>query len=215
MSKQFVAVLLAIVVGLGAVFVFTKDKSTTTNGGSSSGATLSNHVVGNNKKGVTLVEYGDFQCPACGAYYPVIKQVMEKYNDDISFQFRNFPLSQIHPNARAAHRAAEAADKQGKFWEMYDLLYTNQKSWESLSDPVETFNGYATQLGLNAEKYKQDYQSSEVNAIINADLAEGQKLQVNSTPTFILQGKILGETPRDVEGFSKIIDEAIKAAEKK
>lgn len=211
MSKQFVAVLVAVIVGLGGIFWFTKDKSPSTPSSNASGSSLSNHVIGNNAKGVTLVEYGDFQCPACGAYYPLVKQVKEKYKSEIQFQFRNFPLQQIHKNARAGARAAEAADKQGKFWEMHDLLYEGQKSWENTADPQSLFEGYATQLGLNADKFKQDYASSAANDTINADLAEGEKLGVNSTPSFFLNGKKLEEAPRDVEGFSKLIDEALAA----
>ncbi len=217
MSKQFVAVLAAIIIALGGIFWFTRDTSSpsTSNNGSSKSSKLSNHVEGANTKKVTLVEYGDYQCPACGAYYPVVKQVVEKYKNDIQFQFRNFPLQQIHQNARAGARAAEAADKQGKFWEMHDLLYEGQKTWESTSDPTKTFEGYAVQLNLDLEKFKQDYQSSEVNDIINADVAEGQRLEVNSTPTFFLQGKKIEDSPRDLDGFSKLIDQAIKDAQSK
>lgn len=213
MSKQFVAVLIAVILGLGGIFWFTKDKSSAPSSSTSSN-TLSNHVEGENKKGVTLTEYGDFQCPACGAYSPIVKQVVEKYKNDIQFQFRSFPLQQIHKNSRAAHRTAEAADKQGKFWEMHDQLYEGQKTWEGLSDPVPVFEGYATQLGLNLDRFKQDYASGAVNDVINADYAEGQKLGIDSTPTFFLQGKKIEETPRDVAGFDKLIDEAIKAAAK-
>ncbi len=210
MSKQFVAVLVAILIGLGGLFWFTKDKSNTSAGGSGTTKT-SNHLYGDNKKGVTLVEYGDFQCPACGSYYPVVKQVKEKYKADIHFQFRNYPLQQIHQNARASSRAAEAAAKQGKFWEMHDLLYENQKSWETVSDPQSIFEGYASQLGLDAAQFKKDYASGDVNDIINADLAAGEQLDVAATPTFILQGKKIEDSPQDLEGFSKLIDEAIAA----
>lgn len=217
MSKQFIAVLAAIIIGLGGIFWFTRDKPTSTSnkGSGSSSSKLSNHIQGANTKKVTLVEYGDYQCPACGAYYPIVKQVVEKYKNEIAFQFRNFPLQQIHQNARAGARAAEAADKQGKFWEMHDLLYEGQKSWESVSNPASTFEGYAQQLNLNLEKFKQDYQSSEINDIINADVAEGQRLEVNATPTFFLQGKKIEDSPRDVAGFSKLIDQAIKDAQTK
>lgn len=168
--------------------------------------------MGANSKGVVLVEYGDFQCPACGAYFPIVKEVVEKYKNDIQFQFRNFPLQQIHPNARAAARTAEAAGKQNKYWEMHDLLYEQQKTWEQSTAVNTIFEGYAKQLGLDVAKFKTDFASSAVNETINADLAEGQRLGVNSTPTFFLQGKKIEDSPRDVEGFSKLIDQAIKDA---
>ncbi len=212
MDKRFAMILAAIVVVLGGVFWFTKDKSTTKTTGNNSTASLSNHVIGGNAKKVNLTEYGDFQCPACGAYHPVIKQVIEKYKNDIVFQFRNFPLTSLHQNARAAARAAEAADKQGKYWEMHDLLYEQQKSWETTGNASSVFEGYAAQLGLNIETYKKDYASNEVNDVINADYNEGQKLNITGTPTFFLQGKKIEDTPRDLDGFSKLIDQAIKDA---
>lgn len=214
MDKRFAMILAAIVVVLGGVFWFTKDKSTTKTNGNTSTAALSNHVIGANAKKVNLTEYGDFQCPACGAYHPVIKQVIEKYKNDIVFQFRNFPLTSLHQNARAAARAAEAADKQGKYWEMHDVLYEQQKSWETSSNASSVFEGYAAQLGLNIDTYKKDYASNEVNDVINADYNEGQKLNITGTPTFFLQGKKIEDTPRDLDGFSKLIDQAIKDANK-
>lgn len=212
MDKRFAVILAACVVALGGVFWFTRDKSTTTTNSGSS-ATLSNHTFGNNTKKVTLVEYGDFQCPACAAYYPLVKQVTEKYKNEISFQFRNFPLSQ-HQNARAASRAAEAADKQGKYWEMHDLLYEQQKSWETSTNVVPIFEGYATQLNLKLDQFKTDYSSSSVNDVINADMNEGQRLGITSTPTFYLQSKKLDPAPQNLEDYYKIIDQAIKAANK-
>lgn len=214
MSKRFVIVLLVCVLGLVGVYVATSKKDSTGGGGSGKSDTskLSNHVFGENAKKVTLVEYGDFQCPACGSYFPILKQLKTKYEKDIQFQFRNFPLSQIHQNARASSRAAEAAAKQGKFWEMHDILYDQQQSWSSNSNVVPIFEGFAKQLGLNVEQYKTDYAGTEVNDIINADYAEGVKLGVNSTPTFILQGKKIEKNPQSYDDFAKLIDEAIKNA---
>jgi protein-disulfide isomerase len=215
MNKRFLIVLLVCVLALIGVYVATskKDPGSADKNGSGSSVSLSNNVMGANTKGVTLVEYGDFQCPACGAYHPIVKEVVEKYKNDIQFQFRNFPLQQIHPNARAAARTAEAAGKQGKYWEMHNLLYEQQKSWEQSTAVNTIFEGYAQQLGLNLEKFKTDFASSSVNETINADFAEGQRLGVEATPTFFLQGKKIENSPRDVEGFSKLIDEAIKQAQ--
>lgn len=214
MDKRFLGILVAVVVVLGGVFWFTRDKSQTNtssnNGNSNGNVQPSNHTYGEGKSGVTLTEYADFQCPACGAYFPIVKEVKEKYKDQVTFQFRSFPLVKLHQNARAAHRAAEAAAKQGKFWEMHDLLYENQQSWESLPDPKSAFEGFAQQIGLNIDQYNKDFASDEVNDIINADFSEGSKLGVNSTPTFFLNGKKVTDNPQDVAGFSKLLDEAIK-----
>ena len=208
MERRFVLILVALALTFGGFIYFNKKSNDSENGGNTT-TQPSNHIYGEGKKGVTLVEYGDFQCPACGGYYPIIQQVKEKHKDDIYFQFRNFPLDSIHPNARAAHRAAESASNQGKFWEMHDLLYENQQTWTSLSDVQSVFEGYAQQLSLNMEQYKADVLKSATNNIINADISEGQKIKVSSTPTFLINGVRIEEAPRDVEGFTKLIEEAI------
>lgn len=205
MSKTFWAVIAAIIIIFGGVVFFNKHQATTP----TSGATkATNHVMGSAKSGVTLVEYGDFECPFCGEYYPLVKQVTEKYKDQIQFQFRNLPLLQIHRNAFAAARAAEAANKQGKFWEMYDMLYQTQKSWSESDKASKQFELYAAQLGLNVQQFKKDAASAEVNDLINADIAEFKKTkETMSTPTFLLDGKKI--QPKSVDEFSKLIDEAI------
>lgn len=212
MSKRFIAILLVCVLGLVGIYLATSKKDSGTGSKTGNTSKLSNHVQGENAKKVVLVEYGDYQCPACGSYYPIVKQVVEKYKADIQFQFRNFPLSQIHQNARAGSRAAEAAAMQGKFWEMHDLLYEQQKSWESSTSVVPIFESYATQLGLDMAKFKTDYAGTEVNDITNADYEEGVKLGVNSTPTFFLQGKKIEKNPQTLDDFNKLIEEAIKNA---
>ena len=175
-------------------------------------ATPSNHIYGEGKKNVTLVEYGDFQCPACKAFYPLVKDVKEKYKTDIFFQFRNFPLETIHQNARAGARAAEAASMQDKFWEMHNALYDNQDAWKDSSNPLTIFSALAKQAGVaDIAKFEEDYRGSTVNSIINADLQEAHKLGANSTPTFVLDGKKIEDNPRDAESFYKLIDDAIAA----
>ncbi len=223
MSKRFLLVLAIIILGFGGIFLVNKDKANAPTG-SSSGQT-SNHVFGTGSKGVTLIEYGDFQCPACKAYFPIVKAIKEKYQADIFFQFRNFPLSSIHPNAFAGSRAAEAADKQGKFWEMHDVLYTQQvnataeqpnppESWNTSSKPLNYFVSYAQQLGMDGEKFTQDYADSSVNDVINADIKVAKEVGADSTPTFVLDGKKIDSNPRDLTSFEKLIDEAIAAKTK-
>jgi len=206
MNKQFLIIVGVVVAILVGIFVATSDKEPG-NGEKTSGEP-SNHVVGAGNKNVTLTEYGDFQCPACKSYYPLVKQIKEIYGDDITFQFRNFPLNQIHPNAFAGHRAAEAAGKQGKFFEMHDLLYENQDSWSSLPDPNSMFDGFAQQLGLNMDQYNSDFASEAVNDTINADIKLGQEVGATSTPSFVLNGEKI-ENPQNLEEFKKLIDEAI------
>jgi protein-disulfide isomerase len=206
MSKQFLAIIAVVIVVLIGIFAFTGNKSSDNT--KSSGGTPTNHVEGQGKSGVTLVEYGDYECPYCEQYYPIVKQVQAEFNDQITFQFRNFPLTSIHQNAFAGARAAEAAGLQGKFWEMHDTLYENQDQWSQASDPTKAFNQYAQQLGLNVAQFQKDYSSTKVNDLINADMAAGNKLGVNATPTFYLDGKQINVTA-SASSFESQIKDAI------
>jgi len=211
MDKRFWAVIgVLIAVFVGIMIFSNNDKA----GAPTGDVGPTNHLYGENKKGITLVEYGDFECRFCVQYFPIVEQVKEKYKQDIAFQFRNLPLQQVHQNAFAASRAAEAADKQGKFWEMYTLLYQNQPNWEGSNTARATFEGYARDLGLNIDKFKTDFASEAVNDVINADIAEFKKTgEKISTPTFFLNGKKISPDG-SVESFSKIIDEAIAEKDK-
>jgi protein-disulfide isomerase len=209
MSKTFWAIIGVIVLIFVGIIVLDKKEDTN----STTNAKPTNHLIGENKAGITLTEYGDFECSFCGQYYPLVEQVKEKYKDQISFQFRHLPLQSVHKHAFAAARAAEAADKQGKFWEMYNLLFQNQTTWSKADDASTQFEQYAVQLGLNLGQFKKDVVSSEVNAIINADIAEFKKTKARmSTPTFFLEGEPI--QPTSVDEFSKLIDEAIKNKQK-
>ena len=207
MSNRFFITLLVIIAVIVGGVAYTKQSKGTNDVAVAVAPT--NQVKGSDKTGVVLTEYGDFQCPACGQYYPLVKQLFAKYQDRIIFQFRNFPLTQIHQNAFVAHRAGEAADKQGKFWEMHDLLYENQKTWQDSNNASAYFVTYAKQLGLDIAKFQQDMASQETNNKINADIKEGQALKATSTPTFVIDGKKLETNPRSLDEFYKLIDEAI------
>ncbi len=209
MNKQFFAVIVVIILAFVGVIALTGKKDNNGGSGNSQAAQASNHVVGKTDSKVSLVEYGDFQCPACKSYYPLVKQIKETYGDRISFQFRNYPLTQIHPNAFLGSRAAEAAGKQGKFFEMHDLLYENQDSWSSASSPNSILEGYAQQLSLNMDQFKTDFSSAAVADTINADTRAGQALGANSTPTFVLNGKKIDKNPTNIDDFNKLIDEAL------
>lgn len=212
--KQVIIAILAVVAIIGGAVVLGKDEQTTSQG--------SNHVFGKADSTVTLIEYGDFECPACKFFYPIVDQVKEKYQDKIAFQYKNFPLVQSHRNALAAHRAAEAAGKQGKFFEMYDQLYTNQEDWNgpSQTDPVgvqtdnaiRIFETYAEKLGLDMAKYRTDVADASTSATINADTSEGKdKYAITGTPTFVLNGQKIEDTSTmdTVEELSALIDKAL------
>lgn len=216
MSKQFWGIIIAIAILFTGVVALNNNSDT--GGKSGSSAKPTNHIEGKSPKGVKLVEYGDFQCSACGAFYPTVEQVVKKYQDSVQFQFRNLPLTSLHQNAFAAARAAEAADQQGKFWEMYRLLYQNQNEWSEREDAYSIFKGYAESLGLKLDKFATDYNSSAVNNAINADVAAFKKTGDDmATPTFYLNGKKLDNNSladpatgqAGVEAFSKLLDKAL------
>jgi protein-disulfide isomerase len=205
MSGKFWIILAIVLVVFGGVLIFNGNKSTNKTTG-----TPTEHIEGQGKTGVKLLEYGDYECPYCEEYFPVVKQVAALYNTQIYFQFRNLPLTQIHPNAFAGARAAEAASLQNKFWQMHDLLYENQSQWVSSSDPQSYFDIYAKQLGLNTSEFNTDFASTQVNDTIQADIAAFNKTGVpEATPTFFLDGKHITPDPT-VASFSQLIDAAIK-----
>lgn len=176
---------------------------------------IAEHVFGNAKSKVILVEYGDFQCPACGGAHPNIKRISEQYKDRLAFVFRNFPLTTIHPNARAASAAAEAAGLQGKYWEMHNALYESQDEWTSLSSDERTnfFISQAQIVGVkDGEKFKSDLSSVAINKKISFDQALAKKIGADSTPTLVLNGeKISTEITNDaVQGSGDKLEEKIK-----
>jgi protein-disulfide isomerase len=161
---------------------------------------------------VTLVEFSDFQCPACGAYYPVVKQVLAEFKDNITFVYRNFPLTNIHQNAQLAAQSAEAAGRQGKYWEMHDMLFTKQSEW-SAANARDLFTQYAGTLGINVDQFKKDIDSDYVKKKIDADVNDGTTLGVNATPTFYLNSEKI-ENPASLEDFKTLIKAAILKAPK-
>jgi protein-disulfide isomerase len=193
MDKRFLSILAVLLIIFGGIFFVSQNSSNGSSGGKSSGSQPTNHVEGQNAKNITLVEYGDYQCPICGAYYQPVKDALTpEVLQNIHFQFRNLPLTSIHQNARAAARAAEAAGLQGKYWEMHDKLYENQNSWSESTSPINIFQNYAKDLGLNVTQFQADYSSSKVNDAINADMGEFVKTkQSQATPTFFLNGKYI------------------------
>lgn len=219
MDKRFWGIIAGIAIIFIGIVVINNRQADAPQGN----AQATSHYKGENARDITLVEYGDYQCPTCYSYHPVVEQVVEKYNADIRFQFRHFPLQQIHQNAFAASRAAEAAGKQNKFWEMHDLLYVNQdpngqQGWATSRDPLNAFFAtYAQQIGINVDQFKTDYVSDPVNDAVNADIAAGNALNVTGTPSFFLNGKkielteLTGQDGRpSLERFSAILDKAIE-----
>ncbi len=169
-------------------------------------------IKGNKESPIVLIEYSDFQCVACANYYPLLKELASEFGDDVAFVYRHFPLRQIFPNAQIAGQAAEAAGKQGKFWEMHDMIFEGQRNWsrQRQGQAEETFASYAAALNLDIEQFKRDIHSKSVEDKVNSDYQSGVRAGVNSTPIFFLNGKRI-QNPRSYEEFRKLIQAAIDA----
>ena len=165
-------------------------------------------IRGNSASPVTLVEYGDFQCPACAQYYPVVKTLEQEFAADTQFIFRHFPLTRPHPNAKSAAAAAEAAGMQGKFWEMHDMLFEKQNEWTTKPRPQSAFNAYAEELGLDVAKFEDDMNRDDIEEKIDAHFKSGSASGVDSTPTFFLNGTKL-QNPKSIDEFRALLTETI------
>jgi protein-disulfide isomerase len=161
-------------------------------------------VRGESNAKITIVEWSDFQCPFCNRVGPTLAQIEKEYGDSVRIVFKHLPL-EIHPEARAAHSAAEAAHRQGKFWAMHDRIFQNQQDLR-----VETLEGYAKQIGLDMDRYRKDVVSDDVKKRIDGDLEQAGKLGVSGTPAFFINGRNLsGAQP--FPNFKRMIDEALEA----
>jgi protein-disulfide isomerase len=147
------------------------------------------HSLGPANAPVTLEEFGDFQCPPCGLLHPVLKEMERDFGSRLRVIFREYPLVPAHPHALAAARSAEAAGLQGKFWEMHDMLFTNQRTWHEAFDAKPIFEDYAGKIGLDLEKFRRDVAGSVVEQRIFLDGKRAHALGVNGTPTVFLNGR--------------------------
>lgn len=198
-TKIFLGIILAtVIIIIGAIFFFSKPAPSITRAEMIPQGTT---ATGSADAKIYLVEFSDFQCPACGSFKPYVDELKTSYKDKLLFAYRHFPLQQ-HQFARPAAYSAEAAGEQGKFWEMYDFLFTNQ---EKLSD--EKIKEGAQVLGLDLKKYEEAVKSDKIKSKIDKDLSDGQKFGVNGTPTFYLNGQKI-----ELASFSdlkKAVDEAL------
>ncbi len=200
--------IIIVIAAIWAVIRFVPSVAPANPSASVGAVTASDHVKGKGK--VTVIEYADFQCPACKAYEPIMTQLEGNYSDRVQFVYRYFPLTQVHPNAEVAAYAAEAAGRQGKFWEMHDKLYDGQDSWASERDPEVVFEQYAKDLNLNLDQFKKDETSSDVKARVQSDMDAGTAAGINATPTFYLNGQYLQE-PQSYDDFKAALDNALKS----
>ena len=161
------------------------------------------HVQGNAMAACTLVEYGDYECPHCGAAYPLVKQLQKHFGKRLRFIYRNFPMTQLHPNAQAAAEAAEFAESKGKFWEMHDLLFENQDRLGS-----DLFAELASNLGLDPGELYRALAKKTFTDRVRTDFTGGVRSGVNGTPTFFIDGQRY-DRPMDFDTMVKAIEESI------
>lgn len=206
MNKSTITTILVIVVtlGIGALIAFsggTPEVSKSSSTGEAKRETA--YYKGNPEAKVEIVEFSDFECPACQSASSSIREAVNFYGDNVVFYYRHFPLSQ-HKYAEKAAKSAEAAGKQGKFWEMHDAIFANQSNF---SDDI--FDRLASELGMDIEQFKTDLASKEVKNIVSGDLKDGKTLKVNSTPTFFVNGEKVELKGYTLENWKEILEPKI------
>ena len=170
------------------------------------------HALGNAGAPVTLEEFGDFECPPCGLLHPVLKTMAGEFGPTkLRIIFREFPLVPNHAHALVAARAAEAAGLQGKFWEMHDMIYENQKAWHEVFDARPIFEGYATKIGLNLEQFRQDNSNEIVERRIFLDGKRAHSLGVQGTPTVFMNGREVPFESLAPDNLKALIDKELAA----
>ncbi len=163
------------------------------------------HVSGPNDAPVTLVEYGDYECPHCGRAYPIVKAAQSALGGQLRFVFRNFPLAEAHPHARLAAQAAEAAAAQGRFREMHDMLFDHQDALEN-----EDLIGYARSLGLDAVRFGRELETGTYDKRVRDDFRSGVRSGVNGTPTFFVNGDRYDGPWGNEEAFISALRETVR-----
>jgi protein-disulfide isomerase len=167
--------------------------------------------LGNKEAKVVVIEYSDFQCPTCALYSPIVRQLANEYGNQIAIVYRYFPLKQIHPQAVLTAQAAEAAGRQGKFWEMNELLFDKQEEWAGKNNAKKLIEDYAQSMGLNLNQFNQDINSKPVRQKVEADYLSSLKNRLNSTPSFYINGERI-MNPQGVDAFKQVLDQKIVEA---
>ena len=196
----FVAVTLGVLLGVGGLlyqFGVAADKPIAEIAGEKK------HLKGSGE--IVVTEFSDFQCPACQSVQEPLKQILSKYEGKVSFVYRHFPLVSIHKNSTVSAQASEAAAIQGKFWEMHDKLFATQNIWEGMADPKATFGEYASELGLDKDKFMADIESQAAKDGVSVDSLDATRFRLSGTPTFFVNGvkTEFGQLETKIEGLVK------------
>ncbi|MEY2539694.1 MAG: hypothetical protein QOG67_3434 [Verrucomicrobiota bacterium] len=205
----FAIVALVALATFGSGFAFYRAKRAELGSGPTSGVASGIHVRGNAQAAVTIEEFGDFQCPPCGVMAGHLRKMEEEYGSRLRLIFHHFPLA-MHIHAREAALAAEAAEEQGHFWQMHDLLYKEQAGWSKAQNVSDLFNSYATAIGIDLDRFDKDLQNPDVVARVDTDQKLGASRGVTSTPTLFVNNVALPPNATNPAGVKKAIETALE-----
>lgn len=222
-NKQLVMIWCAVIVAfIGSMIAIVKFSNTTPQVETKAPIpdvaviTDADHFKGGKDAKAVLLEYSDFECPACGLYFPLVKQLHMAFGDKIKIVYRHFPLvlatnGKMHLHSADAAQASEAANVQGKFWEMHDMLFTHQEEWAKEQSPRAKFLEYAKTIGLDVAKFEKDLDDPALRDIVVADFKSGEKAGVSATPTFFLNGKQLDQ-PKGLDDLKNQVQAILDTA---
>src|ERR1051326_3417855 len=207
--KPVIVIVLAVAVAAGAAVLLSRqpDSPSETNAAPlKADIKGGGHFRGPDNAELTLVEFGDYQCPSCGAYHPFVKEIMSRYPQKLRLEFHHYPLISIHPNSMAAAIAAEAAGEQGHYWEMHDALFEHQQEWAGSPNAQDLFVTLAGRLGLDTNKFAQSMKSPVLQERILKDVAQAQDLKVQAVPSFFINGEQT-HIKLSMEDFVQVIED--------
>ncbi len=196
LMKPIIVIILAVGVAAGAAVFLSRGSEKATEASSAAGSAPvradikgGGHFRGPEKAQLTLVEFGDYQCPSCGAYHPFVKEVLSRYPEKLRLEFHHYPLISIHPNSMAAAMAAEAAGEQGRYWEMHDALFEHQPEWAESRNPEPIFLALAQRIGLNENAFMQAWRSPQIQNRVLEDVGRARALNIEAVPAFFINGE--------------------------
>src|SRR5262245_41179203 len=212
--KPLIVIILAVGVAAGAAVYLSRQpegSSTSTTAALKADIKGGGHFRGPENAEVTLVEFGDYQCPSCAAYHPFVKEILNRYPKQVRLEFHHFPLVSIHPNALAASKAVEAAGEQGHYWEMHDAVFDYQTQWSNAPDPKPVFAAIANKIGINGTILVKAMENPQIQERVLRDVQRGDKVNVQAVPTFLINGKQV-HIRLSMEDFVQVIEAELNNA---
>jgi protein-disulfide isomerase len=209
-AKPLIIIFLAVVVATGAAIYLSRqpDQVTETSGAPVLGKG-GGHFRGPEKAAITLLEFGDYSCPSCGAYHPVVKELLNRYPQQVRLEFHHYPLISLHPNAMAAALAVEAAGEQSRYWEMHDLVFEHQLEWSSSPNPETVFLTLANSIGINSNDFMQAMRSPQLRDRVLEDVVRAREAKIDAVPTFFINGERIHVT-LGLSAFVEIIEARLR-----